>query len=51
VTLERDVRLLEQLMKLGHLSHVVVHSAVLGLSTREGDDGLPLRGSGDEVGT
>jgi hypothetical protein len=44
------VELVEELTHPGGLCHVVAHSAVLGLCARAGDDGLPLGGSGDEVG-
>jgi hypothetical protein len=47
---ERDVELLELLMELGHLGHAVGHSAILGLITGAGDNGLQLRGPGHEVG-
>jgi hypothetical protein len=44
------MELLEKLPQPGGLGHSVGHSAVLGLSVRARDDGLPLGGPGDEVG-
>jgi hypothetical protein len=46
---ERAVKLLEQLMEPGYLSHIVGHNVILGLSDGARDDGLSLRGTGDEV--
>jgi hypothetical protein len=48
--LEGTVELVEELSQPGGLCHAVGHGAVLGLSTRARDDGLPLGGPGDEVG-
>jgi hypothetical protein len=45
------VELLGQLAQPGGLCHTVGHNTVLGLCARVGDDGLPLGGPGDEVGT
>jgi hypothetical protein len=47
VTKARAINLLEQLTKPRCLGHVIGHSAILGT----GDNGLPLQGPGDEVGT
>jgi hypothetical protein len=49
--LEGTVELVEELSQPGGLCHAVGHGAVLGLSTRVRDDGLPLGGLGDELGT
>jgi hypothetical protein len=49
--LEGAVELVEELAHLGGLRHAVGHIAVLGLVAGAGDDGLPLGGLGDEVGT
>ena len=48
--LEGVVELLEKLVEPGGLCHIVGHNAVLDLSARARDDGLPLGGPGDEVG-
>jgi hypothetical protein len=50
-TLEGAMQLLEKLAKLGGLDHTAGHSAVLSLSAESQDDGLPLHGLGDDVGT
>jgi hypothetical protein len=44
------VELAEKLVHPGGLDHTVGHSAILGLYTGAGDDGLPLGGPGDEAG-
>jgi hypothetical protein len=49
--LEGAVELVEELAHPGGLRHAVGHSAVLNLYSIAGDDGLPLGGPGDEVGT
>jgi hypothetical protein len=48
--LEGSVELLKKLAEPRGLDHVVGHNTVLGFSIGAGDDGLPLRGPGDEVG-
>jgi hypothetical protein len=48
--IEGAVELLQKLADLGGLGHAVGHNAILGLSVGAGDDELPLRGPGDEVG-
>jgi nucleoside-triphosphatase THEP1 len=48
--LEGAVELLKKLAEPRDLDHVVGHNAVLDLSVGARDDGLPLRGLGDEVG-
>jgi hypothetical protein len=48
--LEGIVELLEKLTEPGGLGHAVGHNAVHGLSAGAGDDGLPLRSLGEEVG-
>jgi hypothetical protein len=50
-TLEGAVELVEELAHPGGLCHAFGHSAVLGLGAGAGDDGLPLGGPKDEVGT
>jgi hypothetical protein len=49
-TLKGDMELVEELAQLAGLCHAVGHSAVLGLYAGAGDDELPLRAPGDEVG-
>jgi hypothetical protein len=49
--LEGVVELVEKLAHPRGLRHAVGHSAVLGLGAGAGDDGLPLGGLGDELGT
>jgi hypothetical protein len=49
--LKGDVELVEQLAQLGGLCHTVGHGAVLGLCAGAGDDGLPLGGPRDKVGS
>jgi hypothetical protein len=49
VPCQRTMELLEQLTKLGRLSHAVCHGAVLGLGARAGDERLALRRPGDEA--
>jgi hypothetical protein len=49
--LEWAVELVEELAQPGGLRHAVGHDAVLSLCAGAGDDGLPLGGPGDEVGT
>jgi hypothetical protein len=48
--LEGVVEFLKKLAKPGGLGYVVGHSAILDLSAGAGDNVLPLRGPGDEVG-
>jgi hypothetical protein len=50
-TLEGTVELVEELAQPGGLCHAVGHDTVLGLSAGARDDGLPLGGPRDEVGT
>jgi hypothetical protein len=50
-TQEGDVELLEHLSEPRRLGHAVGHNMILGLNAGPGDDGLPLRGPGDEVST
>jgi hypothetical protein len=45
------VELLKKLAEPGGPGHAVGHNAILSLSAGAGDDGLSLRGPGDEVGT
>jgi hypothetical protein len=49
--LEGTVELVEELAQPGGLCHTVGHGTVLGLSAGARDDGLPLGGPRDEVGT
>jgi hypothetical protein len=48
--IEGAVELLEKLVEPGSLGHTATHNVVLGPSAGAGDDGLPLRGLGNEVG-
>jgi hypothetical protein len=49
-TRERSVELMKKLMAPESFGHAIGHNVRLGLSDGAGDDGLPLLGSGDEVG-
>jgi hypothetical protein len=49
--LEGGVELLETLTEPRGFGHAVGHNAILGLIAEARDDGMPLRGPGDEVGT
>ena len=49
--LKGTVELVEELAQPGGLCHTVGHGTVLGLSAGARDDGLPLGGPRDEVGT
>jgi hypothetical protein len=46
---ERTVKLSQELLEPGRLSHAVSNSPVLRLSTRAGDNWLSLRRLGDQV--
>jgi hypothetical protein len=50
-TLKGTAELVEELAQPGGLCHTVGHGTVLGLSAGARDDGLPLGGPRDEVGT
>jgi hypothetical protein len=44
------VELIKKLKDPGSLDHTISHNTIPGLNVGAGDDGLPLQGSGDEVG-